>query len=364
MSAKVETTMNDAAVADKPVGAKPRIMALLGLTAVLAGVGFAGRAVYYAFADAWMAPITLSPDNDQVLQINVKVAEQQMQREKLRTDIERIDADILGVDAAVKRIHTIQGVKHDTLKWSAFTTTAQSAAASARIKSLEDQRKLFESMLQRQEGIAHTAQANAAAGLLTKQELQREEQTLDQLRLGLSTTVRDTADARAMNEQLQTTNLVLRDAMKGSRASGQATLPEVAAGEDHEVRMELELIKLEAEKRALTTQRNLSVESMGRMDEIYRQLKARPIYRAIEAKTDIAFVPYTQLEGLEAGDTLIMCEWTLFRCHAVGRIAEILPGEVVAQDPWSNISRGQYAILDLREHEAAKEKVLRARHAK
>jgi len=363
VSAKADTAT---ATETKTVGAHPRIVALVGLTAVLAGLFYSGRAVYYAFTDSWMAPITLSPDNDQVLQINVKLNEQQLQRDKLRTDIERIDADIVGVDAAVARIRTIQDMKKDTLRWTAFTNGAQSSAATARLHSLDEQRKLFESMLARQEEFARSAKRSADAGLLTKQELEREEQTLDQLRLGLSTTLRDTTEARAQNEHLLTAGSVLRNAMKSGPAqgAGPGVLPEIAAGEDHEVRMTLELIKLEAERRALVAQRAMSVEGMERMDEVFKQLKARPLYRAVAAKTDIAFIPYTQLETVEPGATLISCAWTLFRCHAVGRIAEILPGEVVAQDPWSNVSRGQYAILDLREHEAAKEKVLRARRVK
>ena len=46
---------------------------------------------------------------------------------------------------------------------------------------------------------------------------------------------------------------------------------------------------------------------------------------------------------------------------SVGKIAELVPGEVVLPDPWGNLARGQYAVLDLREHESAKSKVLRVR---
>jgi hypothetical protein len=100
------------------------------------------------------------------------------------------------------------------------------------------------------------------------------------------------------------------------------------------------------------------------MDDVFRQLKSRPVYRAIQASTDVAFVPYTQLDGVSAGDLVVSCKWILFRCETVGRIAEILPGEVVAPDPWSDVARGQYAILDLSDPSATKEKVLRTRKAR
>jgi hypothetical protein len=48
-------------------------------------------------------------------------------------------------------------------------------------------------------------------------------------------------------------------------------------------------------------------------------------------------------------------------CHEVGRIAEVLPGEVVTQDPWGELARGQYAILALDDASAVRERVLRVR---
>jgi hypothetical protein len=51
----------------------------------------------------------------------------------------------------------------------------------------------------------------------------------------------------------------------------------------------------------------------------------------------------------------------LFNCRTVGLVKEVLAGEVVALDAWSEIARGQFAVFDLTDHEAAREKVLRVR---
>jgi hypothetical protein len=45
----------------------------------------------------------------------------------------------------------------------------------------------------------------------------------------------------------------------------------------------------------------------------------------------------------------------------VGHIAELLPGEAVVQDPWGSPARGQYAIMDLSDAQAAQSKTLRVR---
>ncbi|MDB4941438.1 MAG: hypothetical protein JWP97_972 [Labilithrix sp.] len=348
----------------KKIGAHPRIFALASLVALAAGAAALAQGVYRAATDSWMAPITLSADNDQILQINVKLNEQVVQRDKLKADIERIDADIVGIDLAFARLQTIEQGAKESLRWTAFTTNAQNAAMTERLHSLQSQKTLLEDMLARQASIAEHTQQNAAAGLVMKQEVDREVQLTDQLRLAVTQNARDTSDARMQTQQFSATSSVVKDAMENKARSGNGLLPEIAMGQERQVHLELEMIKLQAEKRALLADRKIFAESLDRMEEIFKQLRARPVYKAIEAQTDIAFVPYTQMAGLKAGDALISCKWILFSCQNVGRIAEVVNGEVVANDPWSDISRGQYVILNLTDREAAKEKVIRARSAR
>lgn len=346
----------------KSVGVHPRVVAFLSLSALAAGVAFVGRGVYYAYVDSWVAPITLSADDDRVIETNAKLSEQQLAREKMRVDIERIEVDLGGVDASMTRLQGMRASGQDGLRWTAFTTSSQAEASRQRGKSLAEQQHLFETMITRQESITGTAKRNAEAGLVSHNDVDREEQALDQLRLGLSNNRREAMETRAQNAQLLATAGVLRSALQsGPHARPNGTLPEIAAGQDHVMGVEIELIKLEAVKRSLETQRAMSIDAMKRIDELFKQLKGRPVYRAAEAKTDVAFVPYTQIKGVEAGSTLISCAWTLFRCRTVGRVAEVLPGEVITQDPWGTMARGQYAILELSDHDAAREKVLRAR---
>lgn len=338
-----------------------RFVALTGLAALAIGLGTVARGVYYAGTDGWMAPITLSPDNDQVLQINVKLNEQEVQRAKLRADIERIDADVLGIDQAMTRLHTIENNGSAALAWTAFSTNAQSSAARSRLRSLDGQRVLLDEMHARQKAMTESAVRNAEAGLISRQEVQREVQLLDQIELGRLQNERDAAETKMQGEQLAATTGAIAFARRQGGAAANGILPEIAAGQEREVRVELELTRLASEKRAMLAQRAISVESLTRMDDVLAQLKSRPQYRAVEANTDVAFVPYTQLDDVKVGAPIVSCKWVLFRCKDVGRVAEILPGEVVAQDPWAQIARGQYAILDLSDREAVKEKVLRAR---
>jgi len=64
---------------------------------------------------------------------------------------------------------------------------------------------------------------------------------------------------------------------------------------------------------------------------------------------------------MKAGAGVYDCVWGLFNCKQVGTVAEIVPGEVILPDPWGTTTRGQFAVLELREHHSAKSKSLRVR---
>ena len=140
-------------------------------------------------------------------------------------------------------------------------------------------------------------------------------------------------------------------------------MPEAVAREEQLVRIELEVLRIECEQRSKRTLRVLMTEKLASMDAIESELKARPLFRAAAATLEIAFVPYTQIDGVTAGADVYECVWGIFQCKTVGKIAEIVPGEVILPDPWGNQARGQYAILDLQTHRSARSKVLRVRPA-
>ena len=120
-------------------------------------------------------------------------------------------------------------------------------------------------------------------------------------------------------------------------------------------------MRLESEHRAKLFEQKLLTEKMAMLDGLDAQLKTRPAYRASQHSMDVAFVPYTQMDGVHEGAVVHECIWGIFHCKAVGEVTELVPGEVVLPDPWGNQARGQYAVLKLTDHESAKAKTLRVR---
>ncbi len=333
-----------------------RVLSVVALAATVAGLSYVGHGLYGAAVDSWIVPINLSPDNDMVMQVNVRLSEQLLERSKLRADAERIDSDVSGIDVALARLDAVHASGQEALRWTTRATEEQSGSLQGKLASLRAERKMLNDMRAREEMLVGKTQKNVERGLTAQQDGDREAQTLSQLDVTIATTERELRDTKLQSDELRRASRALRN---GAFAEAAGMLPELVDSEERSARVELEKIKLESEKRSLLSQKAVTVESLAKMDEMLTQLGKRPIYRAVQASTDVAFVPYNQLKGVQAGQAIIQCTGLIFGCHIVGRVAEVLPGEVVAQDPWSDVARGQYAILDLSDHEASHEKVLR-----
>jgi hypothetical protein len=140
-----------------------------------------------------------------------------------------------------------------------------------------------------------------------------------------------------------------------------AIVESARAREEQAMRIELELLKLQTEMRAKRAERALLGDKVGMIHELEEQLRARPIFQAMTRSVEVAFVPYTQIDGVANGAAVYDCVWGLLFCEPVGAVAELVPGEVILTDPWGNQARGQYAVLELHDHEAAQSKSLRVR---
>jgi hypothetical protein len=138
-------------------------------------------------------------------------------------------------------------------------------------------------------------------------------------------------------------------------------MPELLSRQEQTIRIDLEVTRLKAEARSKAEQRDGLEGRVARVDELSAQLKARPAFLAADRSLDVAFVPYTQMDGVEPGAHVYSCVWGLFFCKEVGTVKDLVPGEVAMTDPWGNQARGLYAVLGLDDRDAAKSKILRVR---
>jgi hypothetical protein len=120
------------------------------------------------------------------------------------------------------------------------------------------------------------------------------------------------------------------------------------------------------------------VAEVARRQPAQRATQPGPGYAAettVNAATEdtrrpaLAFVPYTHVSQIKANSTLYECRvFSMFACEPVGRVVELLPGEVelpsaeVARAETSRSpERGQYAVMQLTDPRAAEAESLRVR---
>jgi hypothetical protein len=208
-------------------------------------------------------------------------------------------------------------------------------------------------MLHDQSMLTDRAAADVQAGIISRHDFASERKALDHIELA----VLENDRARMKNQaQLAETKLAKR-----ALAGRTDAMPQVTSHEEQLVRIEMEIVRLEAETRSKSAERTALVDRIAKIDELSHQLANKPVIRAAQGKVDMAFVPYSQLDGVEVGDEVYDCVWGLLLCDAAGSVTEILPGEVLLTDPWGSPARGQYVVLRLTDPDAARSKILRVR---
>jgi hypothetical protein len=323
---------------------------LFGLTFLFCYGAFT---VYQVMRDSFVAPTILSPDSDLVLASKLKMRELELERTRSLAEREGLDSELHADEEALARLEDLHTSAQGALDWTAQITSQKAWASAAELKALADQRRVMVAMLEQQRAHTEKARSDRDAGIVSRTDFEKEEQAQRQLELGLLENER---------AALQSQSALKESALaQQSLAKRGPVMPELITRQEQLIRLELEVSRLESERRSKQALKRAVDDRIAKIDEYAAQLRGRPMFRAIERSVDVAFVPYTQLPGVVAGASVYSCVWGLFLCKPVGTVTEVVPGEVVLPDPWGNQARGQYAVLELSDRDAAKSKTLRVR---
>jgi len=339
---------------------RTRIAAIGMLVTTVAAMLWIGFNVYYICTDSWVAPVQLSPDSEKVVQLRLQLDRQMSDLARVEAEVARIDGDLEAIDTAIARLTGMRGQSRESLTWQAGVRGEETKRLGHVIDNLHRQRALLERLHRRQQELTEEARHDLDAGLIARDEMRLQEQSLDSLELSLAENQRQLEETEMRRREADVASQGLRGTT-GTKALPAGRMPEVAAGEEHEVRLELELVRLESERRGQAALRAAAGERLAEARKLIAEIETRPLYRAMHTSTDVAFVPYDQMEDAVPGARVMSCTWGLFACEEVGRVAEIVPGEVVTQDPWGDLARGQLVVLELADPDAIREKVLRVR---
>ena len=335
-------------------GASTRLAAFAALCGVAAAVAYGAYSVYACARDSFAVPTILSPASTEVAAVRLKLGELHVERVRAVAEIEGIDADLAGAQEAVTRLHELKRTSSDARHWTSKMTSQKATLSTAELGALESQKRVISEMLAEQQDLTVKAQKDVEAGIISRSEFARQQQALSQVQLALL----DNTRAMSRGQSALVESQLAQQALSEESAP---QMPELVTRQEQMIRVDLEIVRIEAEKRAKVAQRDALVERVAQVDEMVQQIEERPLFQAQDQELELAFVPYTQLEGVSPGADVYSCLWGLVWCERVGSVSEMVPGEVVQADPWGSQVRGEYVVLNLSQHEAARAKTLRIR---
>jgi hypothetical protein len=333
-----------------------RLFSFAALCGAVGAIGYVAHTVYHVATDGFVAPIILSPDSDMVIQSKLSMSQLVAEKMRIVSKRDALDAELLGAEQGLEQLKALREASAKALEWTTAITATQAAAGAEDRRALFQQRTMLAQMVVDEEHFADRMKKDMEAGLVAKVEYERELHALNQMRVAAIENDRAHILAGTQMSQVRLT----QQAIAGGGPSHIST-PEMVNQRDQIVRVQCDIIRLEAERRSKLAERRSLDEELTKLEELLGQLKARPIFRAIEADTNVAFVPYTQIDGVATGAEIYDCIWGVFACKSVGHVSQLLPGEAVVQDPWGSPARGQFAVLDLDDLKAAQSKTLRVR---
>ncbi len=337
----------------RPQGAMQRLVvstyrligfAILSIIVVVL-VGYIATSAFYFVSDSWIQPMVVSPTDERVLQLKSDLAEQATVRDKIAVDLQHTDRFIAAQQDF--QAEFVKAVKADL---------AERKSSLGRVSALARQYRGERSRIR---------SSNDAYAQASKQEISKE------------------YDARLMKRddmlngayqlgQIANSNLSLaeRQSEFENRAAAlgkeSAALENVLSKKQSAGVLSYEVLKIKRdydtsrlETAKATEERKALQDSLERRDAILNSIRQSPQLRAAERKADVAFVPYSNFEGLVVGTPVYACAFDMVVCHEAGKVQAILPGEVTLKHPnREKILRGQMIELALDDADAAEENVL------
>lgn len=312
---------------------------------VIVLVGYIATSAFYFVSDSWIQPMVVSPTDERVLALESQLAQHENTRDQLEADLhhseryievqqafqaqfaDAIRADLVGRKKALRRLEAL-AKEYEGARQTIQSSNRAYANASRKRMSQEYRAGLIDrgDMLSGKFQLAQIANSN-----LTLAERQAEYET------------------RAAELELQATAL---DTILGEKGGDGVLSYDVLR-----IKQEYELSRLETAK--AIENRKILQSSLERQEVIVESLRQSPYLRAIAENANVAFVPYGNMDNVSVGASVYGCHLEMLFCGEVGKVVEILPGEVAFKHPHrEKVLRGQMISIELEETEDAEDDVL------
>jgi hypothetical protein len=314
-------------------------MAFVLLLVLFVAFSFYGVLIgYFLLSNSWGAPMTLTRGHELVLKAERDITEMKValnQTEQRVTDAKLAETTAVNALAdAQEQIKTAIG----TFKREIKIRDKQIATSRKTISRLAKVRKDIErqlndsgvrtnlSELYRKRLINRRDFTNSSLGILeATQRLASVENEIDAIQIAMDETIGAVELLRMLSEALQ---------------GGEAIISLSAAPPDLLLVVK-QAVEARAAEQLAQTQIKSSQQSQAQLlasrEVLTRQiatLELSAVGRAIHARVDVVFVPYTNAKSFKPGDRMYSCAFTILWCAEAGQIGEALPGEFTTVHPF------------------------------
>jgi hypothetical protein len=342
-----------------------KAMGFVILTAILVGLtSYIAVDVFFFFNRSWVAPTILSASDPHVADLNGQLAQQASLRDKLRA--ERRDL--------VVRLSEAGRVIKAEADFQARFALALKADLDERRHALHRFAKLGPTYKAARDEITKANEAFAALSkermheLFAAKIIDEDEFVGGNHRLAeiANDNLSLTQHSVELDQRLAGLRRDVRSFEAAQRALAAHTTPAAAVlgYEALLAKRELDRSNLAADKaedtvRAVTADIAALDSTLARYDRLLASIERSPYLQATEKEFMVAFVPYENLANVEPGDGVYGCRLTFVLCRRVGRVAEVLGGEVTRKHPvHSQEMRGVMVHIVLDEPKMAEKAVL------
>ena len=308
-------------------------------------VGYIATSAFYFVSDSWIQPMKVSRTDERVLALESQLVEQQNVRD-------RIVADLAHADRYIDVQQTYQ----------AEFAKAIRADLTGREKALDRTRELARQYQGARAKIQRSNKAYAsasqkrmaqeyAAGLIDRSDMLSGKFQLAQITSSNLSLAERQAEYEERATELEAEAQAL-DAILSENGGDSALSYDVL-----KIKQEYELSRLETTK-AIEGRVALQA-ALERQDAVIEGLRRSPWLRALAEGANVAFVPYENLDNVSVGVGVYGCALEMLWCDRVGKVLEVMPGEVTFKHPHrEKILRGQMVVIELSDGSAAEDDVL------
>lgn len=341
---------------------KTRLFAFIALSIMITSCGYISHEGYYIVKDSFVAPFSLGPDNDLVIDNRLKLAQIEMEKAHDISIKESSEAIIYAGNLSLSELESFHFIGKKALAFPTTTVGQQVTSSNIDINKLIQESQTLKTMQQRQETFVAKAKANLEAGVIQRPDYEKEIQAFDQINLASSENDRSKIEMELMQFQAK---LGQSSFARKDKNGNPIPTPEIVMNEYQLTLIDNQILSTRAIIQSAEAEEARVTKELANISSLEEKIMSRPIFKAINENQDLAFAPYPSLQGIAPGKKIMDCVWDIFNCREVGKVGNIIPGETILPDIFTGGQvRGQFITLNFNNvshADSMQSKILRVR---